>query len=77
MVISHFGLFLNINFMKKIGIHFDANKMLATDCYKNRLEEGWWENRNQEDLYYKTSIELEVTLDMLQDNTLLIKWLFN
>ena len=29
-----------IDFMRKIGIHFNVNKMLATDCYKNRLEEG-------------------------------------
>ena len=29
-----------IDFMRKIGIHFNVNKMLATDCYRNRLEEG-------------------------------------
>lgn len=29
-----------IDFMRNIGVHFNANKMLATDCYKNRLEEG-------------------------------------
>ena len=29
-----------IDFMRKIGVHFNVNKMLATDCYKNRLEEG-------------------------------------
>lgn len=29
-----------IDFMRNIGIHFNVNKMLATDCYKNRLEEG-------------------------------------
>ena len=29
-----------IDFMRKVGIHFNVNKMLATDCYKNRLEEG-------------------------------------
>ncbi len=29
-----------IDFMRKIGIHFNVNKMLATDCYKNRLTEG-------------------------------------
>lgn len=26
--------------MRNVGIHFNVNKMLATDCYKNRLEEG-------------------------------------
>lgn len=29
-----------IDFMRKVGIHFNINKMLATECYKNRLEEG-------------------------------------
>lgn len=29
-----------IDFMRKVGVHFNVNKMLATDCYKNRLEEG-------------------------------------
>jgi len=29
-----------IDFMRKVGIHFNVNKMLATDCYKNRLQEG-------------------------------------
>lgn len=29
-----------IDFMRKIGVHFNVNKMLATDCYKNRLEQG-------------------------------------
>ena len=29
-----------IDFMRNIGVHFNINKMLATDCYKNRLEEG-------------------------------------
>ncbi len=29
-----------IDFMRNIGIHFNVNKMLATDCYKKRLEEG-------------------------------------
>lgn len=29
-----------IDFMRNVGIHFNVNKMLATDCYKNRLEEG-------------------------------------
>ena len=29
-----------IDFMRDIGIHFNVNKMLATECYKNRLEEG-------------------------------------
>ena len=28
-----------IDFMRNIGVHFNV-KMLATDCYKNRLEEG-------------------------------------
>jgi tyrosyl-tRNA synthetase len=29
-----------IDFMRNVGIHFNVNKMLATDCYKNRLEQG-------------------------------------
>ena len=29
-----------IDFMRDIGVHFNVNKMLATECYKNRLEEG-------------------------------------
>lgn len=29
-----------IDFMRKVGIHFNINKMLATDCYKKRLEQG-------------------------------------
>ena len=28
-----------IDFMRNVGVHFNVNKMLATDCYKNRLEE--------------------------------------
>ena len=29
-----------IGFMRKIGVHFNVNTMLTTDCYKNRLNEG-------------------------------------
>lgn len=29
-----------IDFMRKVGVHFNVNKMLSTDCYKKRLEEG-------------------------------------
>ncbi len=29
-----------IDFLRKVGIHFNVNKMLATECYKKRLEEG-------------------------------------
>ena len=29
-----------VDFMRNIGVHFNVNKMLATDCYKNRLEQG-------------------------------------
>lgn len=29
-----------VDFMRKVGVHFNVNKMLATDCYKNRLEQG-------------------------------------
>ena len=29
-----------INFMRDIGVHFNVNKMLACDAYKNRLENG-------------------------------------
>ena len=29
-----------IDFMREIGVHFSVNRMLAADCYKNRLESG-------------------------------------
>ncbi|NLM18775.1 MAG: tyrosine--tRNA ligase [Clostridiaceae bacterium] len=29
-----------VNFLREIGVNFSVNKMLATDIYKNRLEEG-------------------------------------
>lgn len=29
-----------VDFMRKIGVHFNINKMLSTDCYKKRLENG-------------------------------------
>ena len=29
-----------INFMKEIGVHFSVNRMLAAECYKNRLDTG-------------------------------------
>ena len=29
-----------INFMREIGVHFSVNRMLAAECYKNRLETG-------------------------------------
>ena len=29
-----------VDFMRKVGVHFNVNKMLATDCYKKRLENG-------------------------------------
>ncbi len=29
-----------IDFMRKVGVHFNVNRMLATDAYKKRLEEG-------------------------------------
>ena len=29
-----------LDFMRNIGIHFSINKMLAAECYKNRLEQG-------------------------------------
>ena len=29
-----------VGFMRKVGVYFNVNKMLATDCYKNRLKEG-------------------------------------
>lgn len=29
-----------IDFMRNVGVHFNVNKMLATDCYKKRLEQG-------------------------------------
>ena len=29
-----------IDFLRKVGIHFNVNTMLAADCYKKRLKEG-------------------------------------
>ncbi len=29
-----------IDFMRNIGVHFSVNKMLAAECYKQRLEQG-------------------------------------
>ena len=29
-----------LQFLRDIGVHFSVNKMLAADCYKNRLETG-------------------------------------
>ena len=29
-----------LDFMRNVGIHFSINKMLAAECYKNRLEQG-------------------------------------
>lgn len=29
-----------LQFMREVGIHFSVNKMIAADCYKNRLEQG-------------------------------------
>ena len=29
-----------IGFLRKVGVHFNVKKMLAAECYKNRLEEG-------------------------------------
>ena len=29
-----------INFMREIGVHFSVNRMLAAECYKNRLDTG-------------------------------------
>lgn len=29
-----------VEFLREIGIHFSVNKMLAADCYKQRLEKG-------------------------------------
>ncbi len=29
-----------VDFMREVGVHFNVNKMLATDCYKKRIENG-------------------------------------
>ena len=29
-----------LEFMRNVGVHFSINKMLAAECYKNRLESG-------------------------------------
>lgn len=29
-----------INFLREIGVHFSVNKMLAAECYKQRMEKG-------------------------------------
>ncbi len=34
------NLYSYVDFMRDIGIHFNVNKMLATETYANRLEEG-------------------------------------
>ncbi|MDD2396471.1 MAG: tyrosine--tRNA ligase [Tissierellia bacterium] len=29
-----------LEFMREVGVHFSVNKMIAADCYKNRMEQG-------------------------------------
>lgn len=29
-----------LDFMREVGVHFSVNRMLAADCYKNRMETG-------------------------------------
>lgn len=29
-----------LDFMREVGVHFSVNRMLAADCYKNRMEDG-------------------------------------
>lgn len=29
-----------LEFMREVGVHFSVNKMLAAECYKNRMEQG-------------------------------------
>lgn len=29
-----------LDFMREVGVHFSVNKMLAAECYKNRMEQG-------------------------------------
>lgn len=29
-----------LDFMREVGVHFSVNKMLAAECYKNRMEKG-------------------------------------
>ncbi|MEA5094812.1 MAG: tyrosine--tRNA ligase [Sedimentibacter saalensis] len=29
-----------LDFMREVGVHFSVNRMLAADCYKNRMEQG-------------------------------------
>ncbi|MEL7649032.1 MAG: tyrosine--tRNA ligase [Sedimentibacter sp.] len=29
-----------LEFMREVGVHFPVNRMLAADCYKNRMEQG-------------------------------------
>lgn len=43
IMVNNADWLLNINyidFLREIGVNFTVNKMLATDIYKNRLEEG-------------------------------------
>lgn len=43
ILVNNADWLLNINyveFLRDIGVHFTVNKMLATDIYKNRLEDG-------------------------------------
>ncbi|NLJ57344.1 MAG: tyrosine--tRNA ligase [Tissierellia bacterium] len=29
-----------LEFMREVGVHFSVNRMIAADCYKNRMEQG-------------------------------------
>lgn len=43
LIVNNFDWLSNlnyINFLREIGIHFSINKMLAAECYKQRLERG-------------------------------------
>ena len=43
IIVNNGDWLLNLNyieFMRKIGVHFSINRMLAAECYKNRLEQG-------------------------------------
>ncbi len=43
VIVNNYDWFKNlnyVNFMRDVGVHFNVNKMLATDAYATRLEEG-------------------------------------
>ena len=43
IMVNNADWLLNMNyvdFLREVGVHFSVNKMLAAECYKNRMEKG-------------------------------------